>query len=84
MSQSAIKDYSSKASELIGTAKKTAVEKGVVSEETAQKPPGGPAATEQVKKEDFPTAPKTEIPSAAEAVGSATEEKAKAEEPLLA
>jgi hypothetical protein len=50
-SQGALKDYSSKAQEMIGSAKKTAVDKGYVSAETAG-----------VKKEDFqsaPTAPPT-------------------------
>lgn len=73
MSQSAFKDYSAKASEMMGGAKKAAVEKGIVSEETAKKLPGD-ATGPEIKKEDFPSAPSTE-PAA-----PATEEK----EPLLA
>jgi hypothetical protein len=45
-SRSSLKEYSGKAQEMIGGAKKAAVEKGVVSPETAG-----------VKKEDFPNAP---------------------------
>lgn len=59
-SQSALKDYSAKASEMIGGAKKAAVDKGVVSKETVDKLPGGGAAASPngvVKKEDFPAAP---------------------------
>lgn len=58
MSQSALKDYSAKASEMMGGAKKAAVEKGIVSEGTANKLPGG--ASPEIKKEDFPSAPQTE------------------------
>ena len=52
-SQGALSSYSAKASEMIGGAKKFAVDKGYVSAETAAKTPGG------VKKTDFPTAPST-------------------------
>lgn len=78
-SQSALKDYSAKASEMIGGAKQAAVDKGIVTKETVDKLPGGGAAGAEVKKEDFPTAPKTE-PEAVSAHDGATEEK----EPLLA
>ena len=82
-SQSALKDYSAKASEMMGGAKKAAVEKGVVSKETVDKLPGGavassPAPVPEVKTEDFPTAPKTELDSAKTHDGT-VEEK----EPLL-
>lgn len=76
MSQNALKDYGARASEMVGTAKKSAVEKGYVSEGTASKMPG--AAASEVKKEDFPAAPKTE-PEAAGSHDGAVEEK----EPLL-
>ena len=56
MSTDALKDYSAKAQEMIGGAKKAAVEKGYVSGETAQKAPGGSG----VSQADFPSAPKTE------------------------
>ena len=53
-SQSAVKEYSSRAQELVGSAKQTAVEKGYVSAETA----GVNNTTgTNVTKEDFPTAP---------------------------
>jgi hypothetical protein len=80
MSQSAFKDYSAKASEMMGGAKKAAVEKGIVSEETAKKLPGDAAAAagSEVKKEDFPSAPQTE-PAAATQDGAQGEK-----EPLLA
>ena len=77
MSQSAFKDYSAKASEMMGGAKKAAVDKGIVSDETAKKLPGDASATSDIKKEDFPSAPHTE-PTAAQ--GEAQGEK----EPLLA
>lgn len=54
-SQGALKTYSSKAQEALGQAKKAAVEKGIVSEETASKVPGEP-----IKHDDFPSAPSTE------------------------
>ena len=69
MAQGAFKDYSARASDLVGTAKKTAVEKGVVSEATAAKVPGGqanpnsasvPGSSPLVKEENFPSAPKTD------------------------
>ena len=61
MSSSALKDYSSKASEMMGGAKKAAVEKGYVSQETADKVPTGTSASAaNVKREDFPSAPATE------------------------
>lgn len=59
-SQSALKDYSAKASEIMGGAKKAAVEKGYVAQETVDKVPGGGATASpavEVKKEDFPSAP---------------------------
>lgn len=48
-SKKSINEYSGKAQEMMGSAKKTAVDKGVVSPETAG-----------VKKEDFPTVPTTQ------------------------
>lgn len=74
-SQSALKDYSAKASEMIGGAKQAAVEKGIVTKETVDKLPGGA----EVKKEDFPAAPKTE-PEAVTGPNGTVEEK----QPLLA
>ncbi|KAK3721942.1 hypothetical protein LTR37_002758 [Vermiconidia calcicola] len=59
-SSSALKDYGAKAQEMMGSAKKTAVEKGVVSEETAAKAPGGTDGSSDVKTEDFPSAPASE------------------------
>ena len=86
-SSSALKDYSSKAQEMIGGAKKAAVDKGYVSEETAKKVPGGEAAVAgEVKKEDFPAAPNTE-PAPATATGvhdEASDVKEEEKEPLLA
>lgn len=79
MAQGAFKDYSAKASEMMGTAKKTAVEKGVVSEDTAAKVPG------EVKKEDFPSAPSAE-PVGAQHDGAVDEKPVteQEQEPLLA
>lgn len=54
-SQSALKDASAKASEMMGNAKKSAVDQGIVSPETAQKVP-----EVKVKSEDFPAAPSQE------------------------
>ena len=48
---------------MMGTAKKSAVEKGYVAQETADKVPGGGAGTGAVpdpSAQDFPSAPKTE------------------------
>jgi hypothetical protein len=78
-SQSAVKEYSSKAQELVGSAKQTAVDKGYVSAETA-----GTTGTNvtSVKKEDFPAAP-----TAQPTHDGATDElpvKAEEKEPLLA
>lgn len=44
-SQTALKDYSAKAGELIGGAKQAAVEKGVVSQETVDKLSAGPGGS---------------------------------------
>ena len=75
-SQSAVKEYSSKAQELVGSAKQTAVDKGYVSAETA-----GTTGT-NVTKEDFPAAPTTQPThdGAADEIPVKVEEK----EPLLA
>lgn len=81
MAQGAFKDYSAKASEMMGSAKKTAVEKGAVSEETAAKVPGG---SPEVKKEDFPAAPSAEPTSTAQHDGAVDEKPASEQEPLLA
>lgn len=85
MAQGAFKDYSAKASEMMGSAKKAAVEKGVVTEETAAKVPGDEHA---VKKEDFPSAPSVE-PMGTQQTDGAFDEKAapvqqQEQEPLLA
>lgn len=71
-SQAAFKDYSAKATEMIGQGKKAAVEKGVVAPETADKvvPP---------KSEDFPAAPKVE-PAGPET----TQAQAHTAEPIIA
>ena len=79
MSQSAFKDYQAKASEMMGSAKKAAVDKGYVSGETAAKAPG--AENGSVKKEDFPAAPVSE-PAAA--VPTQHDGAAEEKEPLLA
>lgn len=67
---------------MMGQAKKTAVEKGVVTEETAAKVPGG----EGVKKEDFPAAPSAEPVPTQQHDGAVDEKPAGEEEkePLLA
>lgn len=68
-SSSAFKDYSNKASEYMGSAKKTAVDKGVVGQETANKAPGAaPVGTDA-----FPSAPKTELPPAEGVTGEKKE-----------
>jgi hypothetical protein len=73
-SQGAIKDYSSKAQEMIGGAKKAAVEKGYVSAETAG-----------VKKQDFPSAPTAAPTTQPTHEGSAETKATEGEkEPLLA
>lgn len=62
-SSSALKNYAAQAQEAIGSGKKAAVEKGYVSQETADK------VTPEKKAEDFPSAPKAEpaVPEAAPA-----------------
>ena len=84
MSQNAMKEYGARASEMVGAGKKAAVDKGMVSEETATKVPGG-----QVKKEDFPSAPKAEpettsAPAPAMHDGGGEEKPAGEQEPMLA
>ncbi|CZT25249.1 related to cell wall protein cwl1 [Ramularia collo-cygni] len=60
-SRSAIKDYSSQASELIGQGKKAAVDKGIVKPETAEKVASATVTPEKaVSSSDFPSAPKVE------------------------
>ncbi|KAK5175763.1 uncharacterized protein LTR77_000903 [Saxophila tyrrhenica] len=56
-SSSAFKTYGARASEMVGQAKQSAVDKGYVNQETADKAPG----STEVKKEDFPSAP-TSVP----------------------
>ena len=79
-SQSALKDYSARASEMMGSAKQAAVDKGAVSSDTAAKMPG--SASPEMKKEDFPAAPSTE-PAATSMHDGATE-TTQEQEPLLA
>lgn len=79
MAQGAFKDYSAKASEMMGSAKKAAVEKGVVSEGTAASVPGA-----EVKREDFPSAPKAEPVGTQQHDGAGEEKGAEEKEPLLA
>jgi hypothetical protein len=55
-SQGALKTYGARAQEMMGQAKKSAVEKGYVKEETAAKLPGGTT----VNNADFPAAPTAE------------------------
>ncbi|KAF2170030.1 hypothetical protein M409DRAFT_64413 [Zasmidium cellare ATCC 36951] len=69
LSQSAIKEYTAKAQDLIGQGKQVAVEKGAVKQETADK-------VAPVNSSDFPTAPKQE-PTVPETV-HAEEKKAEA------
>jgi F0F1-type ATP synthase membrane subunit b/b' len=60
-SRSALKDYSSQAQEMIGQGKKAAVDKGIVSPETAEKVTPASATPEKaVSTSDFPSAPKDE------------------------
>ena len=84
-SKSAFGDYAAKASEMMGGAKKAAVEKGYVSQETADKVPGGAAAApaSAVKTEDFPAAPSTE-PAPAATHDGAIDVKSEEEEPVPA
>ena len=82
MAQGAFKDYSAKASEMMGSAKKSAVEKGAISEETAAKVPG--SGSPEVKKEDFPAAPSQEpVAAASQHDGAVDEKPAGEQEPLL-
>jgi len=55
-SQSLLKDYSAKAQEMIGQGKKSAVEKGYVAPQTAEKV----VPEHTIKSQDFPSAPKVE------------------------
>jgi hypothetical protein len=59
MSQTAFQEYSAKAQELLGQTKKAAVDKGIVSPETAQKvaPEKSAASEKPTVSRDFPTAP---------------------------
>lgn len=75
MSQSAIKEYTAKAQEMIGQGKQAAVDKGMVKQETADKV----APEKTVSNADFPSAPKEE-PAGPETV-QAEEKKA---EPIVA
>ncbi|KAF2725763.1 hypothetical protein K431DRAFT_290272 [Polychaeton citri CBS 116435] len=73
--------YATKAQEMVGHAKRQAVDKGYVSKETAEKVPSGGAGS-SVQSESFPSAPQTEpAPAVAD---TAAEIKKEAEEPLLA
>jgi hypothetical protein len=59
MSQTAFQEYSAKAQELLGQTKKAAVDKGIVSPETAQKvaPEKSASSEKPIVGRDFPTAP---------------------------
>jgi hypothetical protein len=59
MSQSAFHEYSAKAQELLGQTKKSAVDKGIVSPETAQTvaPEKSAVSEKPIIGRDFPTAP---------------------------
>lgn len=69
MSQVAFQEYSAKAQELIGVGKKTAVEKGVVTEKIAPASTNGTATTvkSEVKSQDFPAAPTSEFAASKDA-----------------
>lgn len=81
-SSAAFKDYSSKAQEMMGQGKKSAVEQGVVDKQTADQVVGKPeqagagAGMPSMKSEDFPSAPNMEpnAPSASETMGSHSSE----------
>ena len=72
-SRSSLKEYSGKAQEMMGGAKKAAIDKGVVSPETAG-----------VNKEDFPTAPTTQPTHEGFDVTGETSVTGQEKEPLLA
>ncbi len=80
-SSSAFKTYGARASEMVGQAKQTAVDKGVVKQETADQMPG----STQAKPDDFPSAP-TAVPQQDGAAESLTfaDTKKEEQEPLLA
>lgn len=79
-SQGALKTYGARASEMMGQTKKSAVEKGYVKEETAEKMPGNT----EVKKEDFPAAPTGELPQHDAGAATNGDVKKEEQEPLLA
>lgn len=79
-SQGAIKTYGARASEMVGQAKKSAVDKGILKEETAAKMPG----TTDVKKEDFPAAPTGDLPQRDGVADTNGDIKTQDEQPLLA
>jgi len=56
-SQGALKDYTSKAQDMIGQAKKAAVEKGYVNQQQADQYVGKP---EQARPQDLPNVPKVD------------------------
>lgn len=56
----ATSQYVSKAQEMMGTAKKTAVDKGYVNKDTANTLPGVPVEKANSTASSFPAAPKTE------------------------
>lgn len=80
-SSSAFKTYGARASEMVGQAKQTAVDKGVVKHETADQMPG----STQAKPSDFPSAP-TAVPQQDGTAESLTfaDTKKEEQEPLLA
>jgi len=91
-SQSALKDYSAKASEMIGGAKQVAIEKTeqakqVAAEKTEQAKQAavdqGVVSPETVKKDDFPAAPTSE-PAAGSGLTFANGATAEEQKPLLA
>jgi len=57
VSQGALKDYTSKAQDMIGQTKKSAVDQGYVNKQQADNIVGKP---EQANPADLPTVPKTE------------------------
>ena len=84
-SSSALKDYSGKAQEMIGTAKKTAVDKGYVSAETAGTTGTTTGTTGTgINTTDFPNAPTAAPASHDGAYDSSVKVTDEEKEPLLA
>jgi hypothetical protein len=83
-SKSAISQYSAQAQEMIGQGKKAAVEKGIVSPQTAEKVDPAAATPEKaVGSSDFPSAPKDE-PAILESTHVEPIKPQSEKEPLLA